>query len=352
MTIRHTLFAAVVATLATIAAATPALADGHDRATAKGVAFILSTQNEDGGFGPFGQSVDAILAIRAAGFDPAVARPDGQDASAFFSSHLAEARESPALAAKAALGAAALGLEPARVSGTDLIALARGSFDPETGEYASDAFSQALIMLGIACTGSDVPETAYDALRTARLKDGGWGFAETSEPDTTALVIQALLAGGIATDDADVEAALEYLELTQLPDGGWGYGESNTSSTAFVVQAMVAAGIEPGTRFSAGDPLEYLLSQQGDDGSFAGYDRAFATNQVLPALAGRSYCDAPQTAVVGPAPRPPAAGTGLAAETPTEPRMGADTGTRDALGLALVSLIALAALAAPVDPHR
>jgi len=73
---------------------------------------------------------------------------------------------------------------------------------------------------------------------------------------------------------------------------------------------------------------------------------------VIPALAGRSYCDAPRTAVVGPAPRPPAAGTGLAAETPTEARMEADTGTRDALGLALVSLIALAALAAPVDPHR
>ena len=46
---------------------------------------------------------------------------------------------------------------------------------------------------------------------------------------------------------------------------------------------------------SGTDPVGYLLSQQRSDGSFTGFDPSFATNQVVPALAGRSFAAAPLT---------------------------------------------------------
>lgn len=344
MTIRQLVLAAIVAALAASAAASHVRADDHGSAVSNGVTFIRSTQDDTGGFGPFGQTVDAIIAMRAAGLEPGTVRSGSHSAEDFFAAHIAEAGESPALAAKAALGAMALDLDPTQAGGTDLTALTRSGFDPSTGLYTADAFSQALVILGLACTGNEVPDAAYDALRIAAVEDGGWGFAGASDPDTTALSIQALLTDSRSGEDAHIEAALNYLETTQMDDGGWGYGESNTSSTAFVVQAALAAGFEPATRFTAGDPISYLLSQQGDDGGFAGYDRGFATNQVVPALAGRSYCDAPATPVTGPAPGPPNAGTGIA--DPDRPSPVPAAGGVGRLGLALVILTGVASLTA------
>jgi hypothetical protein len=165
---------------------------------------------------------------------------------------------------------------------------------------------------------------ALAALRDERTADGGWGFGGFSDPDTTALGIQALLAGGALTSDSAVQGAIALLRSNQGADGGWGFdpaGPSNTSSTAFAVQALIAAGEDIGgaTYSRAGaTPLGFLLSQQGVDGSFAGFDPAYATNQVVPALAGRTFCNAATTVIdatiSGPAnpPAPPATGTGLA----------------------------------------
>ena len=50
--------------------------------------------------------------------------------------------------------------------------------------------------------------------------------------------------------------------------------------------------IRPGT-----SPVAFLLSQQNADGSFVGFDAIFATNQAVPALAGRTFCNAPETAI-------------------------------------------------------
>jgi hypothetical protein len=139
--------------------------------------------------------------------------------------------------------------------------------------------------------------------------------------------MQALIAAGIPASDPRITRALEYLSASQLDDGGWGFGsESNVSSTAYAVQALIAAGRDPEGatyRKTPSGPLDFILSRQGADGSFAGFDRAFATNQALPALARKSYCAAPSTPAVplahtrdvDPAPRPtpraPAAGSGL-----------------------------------------
>lgn len=75
-------------------------------------------------------------------------------------------------------------------------------------------------------------------------------------------------------------------------------------------------------------PIAYLLGQQNADGSFKGFDPAYATNQVLPALAGRTFCDAPAAPVtrVAPAATPSPAPAGTATPAPLPPATGNSMG--------------------------
>src|SRR5690606_15954939 len=116
------------------------------------------------------------------------------------------------------------------------------AYDPATGRYAADDFSNSLAVLGLVCTGVDVPGAVAEAIRGSQLDDGGWGFSDSGDPDTTAIALQALLAGGGTARDAHASAALAFLQEHQGLDGGWGFdpAESNVNSTAFVVQALLA----------------------------------------------------------------------------------------------------------------
>jgi len=305
-----------------------------------GAAYLKSVQLADGTYGTSdpGQNMDSIFAVRAAGYDPAKDLVDGVGPVQYFRSKVAQVN-SAAAAGKAALAARALGLDPGNVEGTDLIAKIEGGFDAASFRYSpGDDFSHSIAMLGLACTGNDVPAVASDSLQRAQLQSGGWGFGGTADPDTTAIAVQALLAVGLAKTDSTLVKALAFLKDAQGDDGGWGYdvAASNASSTAFVVQALLALGENPESATytrNGKTPIAYLLSQQRDDGSFFGFDPTFATNQVVPALAGRTFCNAPETPITrtrpavaptpsatatapatptasAPAPRPPAAGTG------------------------------------------
>lgn len=300
----------------------PALAGAESDAVARGAAFIRTTLQDDGAlqadlaFGP-GQTFDAIYALRAAGVDPAGLVSAAGNTPADFLAALAPSLEG-AGAAKGALAAIALGLDPRSVGETDLVAAMESAFDPATGRHAGDDFGQALIVIALAATGADVPAAALDALRAGQLEGGGWGFGETASPDATALALQALIAAG-AGDDGAVADGLAWLGANQLDDGGWGFdGVSNANSTAFAVQALIAARLDPeGDAYAGADgatPIRYLLGQQLEDGSFAGHDPAYAANQVVPALAGRTFANAVTTPLADAAASAPATGTGLRAE--------------------------------------
>lgn len=297
-------------------------------AAGRGADYIRTTQLPDGGFGGFGagQSMDAVFAVRAAGVDPNSLLKDGKSPADFLKANAAAATK-PAEAAKAALAARALGIDPRSVAGTDLIAKINAGYAAATGLFAADDFGQSIALIGLACTGNSVPSSAILALRKTQIDDGGWGFQGASDPDTTGIALQALVAAGAPKSDAAVAKAVAYFKSTQGKDGGWGFdpNESNASSTAFAVQGLLAAGenVETAAYTKAGvNPVAYLISQQNADGSFKGFDPALATNQVVPALAGRTFCDAPATAIrpAGPAaavtparptaPLPPNTGTG------------------------------------------
>ena len=335
----------LVAALVAVPIVAASAAIPESAAATKGAAFLLSVQNAQGTYDAnaekhaSGQVMDSIFAVRAAGFDPNKdVLPGGKSPADYLKANAKDAVK-PAAAAKAALGAKALGLDPKAVNGTNLIANITGGLDAATGKYAADDFSQSIAMLGLACTGNTVPANAAAALKATQLADGGWGFGGTSDADTTAIVIQALLASGTPKTDTAVAKAITYLKTSIQPDGGWGYDPiaSNASSTAFALQALIAAGedvnipqyIRPGP-----SPVTFLLSQQNADGSFVGFDPTFATNQAVPALAGRTFCNAPETPitqtrpVATPTPAPTASPTAAATPVATAPPAPATTAPR------------------------
>ena len=271
-------------------------------AVGRGVDYIRTTQQPDGGFGGFGagQTMDAIYAIRAAGVDPnTVTNEDGLSPADYLEAVAAEQETAPA-AAKAALAAVALDLDPTDVTGTDFHAVITSSYDDETGQYDPTSFSQALVILGLQCTGGSVPADAIAALEAMQLSDGGWGFADTGDPDNTAIVLQALVEAGVSANKESVANGLAFLASVQAADGGWGFdpSESNANSTAYVIQALLAAGEDPeGEAWTVDgvNPVDFLVGLQAEDGSFPGFDPAYATNQAVPALAGRTFCNADTT---------------------------------------------------------
>lgn len=275
-----------------------AAASTDREAALRGIEFIRTTQQDDGGFGGFGpgQTYDAVYAIRSVGIDPTTVTSGGNSPADFLRANLDEATTSAASAAKAALAAHAMNIDPTDVDGTDLIAAIEG-FQNDSGAYGEDAFSHGTAMLGLVCTGNSAPDNAVDYLRESQLDDGGWGFEDTGDLDTTAIVVQALIGAGVAPTDPAVADAVAFLQDAQNDDRGWGFepGESNANSTAYVIQALTAAGKDIAAEPYAADganPLTLLVSLQQDDGSFPGFDPAYAANQAVPALNGKTFCDA------------------------------------------------------------
>ena len=176
-------------------------------------------------------------------------------------------------------------------------------YDDEMGAYATDSGPNAWGILGTVALSETVPVTAVTTLRSAIQPEGGWEWMAGFGPDsnTTALVIQTLIATGEPLTATEIISGLAYLKAAQQPDGGFAYdltsgGGSDANSTAYALQALVAANQDPtGETWSAAgvSPIDYLLSLQLADGSFEWQvgtgGNLFATQQVIPALLRRPY---------------------------------------------------------------
>jgi LPXTG-motif cell wall-anchored protein len=158
--------------------------------------------------------------------------------------------------AKLSLTAQVQGLEPTAFGPgrVDLLTRLRarltasGRFTDKSsfGDF-SNGFSQSYGVLALARAGS-VPPSAVTFLAGSACPDGGFPlhFDQApcqSDPDTTALAVQALTAGG---DGAAAAAGIRWLVGDQRPDGSFGGGGSstgpNTNSTGLAGQALRAAG--------------------------------------------------------------------------------------------------------------
>jgi hypothetical protein len=274
-----------------------------------GLQWLKPLQNSDGSYGGSGgnagATIDTLLANRALGGDAAAWKSAAGSSliDALRTRARAYAAQGASAAGKLTLGLAAADEDPHTFAGLNLVISMTATFDPASGAYGSTNWDQAFAMLGMRAAGEAVPPAAASLLKARANADGGWAFVApgASDVDSTGLVLQALIAAGVPPSDTAIVNGLAYLDTAQNDDGGFpntpaldNSDTSNADSTAFAIQGIVASGADPLAarwRPIATNPISYLLGLQQPDGAFTfgGQPSQLATQQAIPALAGRPF---------------------------------------------------------------
>ncbi len=303
---RHVLMV-VILLAALLGTALPAHADAD-----AAVQWLRIQQHPDGGFGDDGSSAsmtaEVVLGLVAAGQDPHTWRQDGNTPLTYLAGQAKTATATVGGAAKLILAVVAAGENPHDFGGVDLVAAVEGMYDPATGRFGGEQdtlLSHAVALMALKAAGRPIPAEAVAWLKDAQLDEGSWSWNGDKTPgagdtNSTALVVQALVAAGVPADDPAIGKALEYLRGQQNDDGGFPYvkpspygTETDANSTAVVIQALLAAGQDPAGADWArdrGTPLSALQSLQTGEGAFVWKAEVpgpnlLATAQALPALA-------------------------------------------------------------------
>jgi squalene-hopene cyclase-like protein/prenyltransferase/squalene oxidase-like repeat protein len=274
-------------------------------AAATPASYLLSAQNDDGGWpGGRGQPSAqlytgwASLGMAATGRNPLDVRRGGRSPVDFMRANAGQLDDTGELE-RTILVLAAAGANPRRFAGRDLVAALERRRRPD-GSYAGGTVLTAFSVLALKAAGRG--DTAgvrrsLDWIARRQNADGGFSVAGRgvqSVVDDTAATVEALAAGGRRSGHA-VRRAVAFLRRTQNPDGGFPLppgDASNAQSTAFAVQAFVAAGANPDRvrRGGSRSPLAYLRSLTQPNG-LVRYSRissqtpVWVTAQVAMALA-------------------------------------------------------------------
>jgi prenyltransferase beta subunit len=256
---------------------------GHTRRVGRAFEYIYAAQNPDGGWGSVGQTLDVILAARAAGWDPESISQNGNSPLDFVASDLTAYLEAgPDAIGKTILGAVAANQDPASFQGVDLVSSLMETYSPQTSAFGTpeNTWHQSLAILGLNAAGATIPEDVVQTLVDLQSPDGGWEYSPGfgTWPDNTALALQALTAAGISQDDNAVQNGWDYIQSLQQDNGGWG----DSSSGAFVLMAMNAAGINPTDMLaeSGQNPADNLFSFQKPTGAFM-YSQDFSDENLM-----------------------------------------------------------------------
>lgn len=202
-----------------------------------------------------GGTIDAIFAFAATG----AAKDFGQRAIAWLakpkilSGYIGNGKSSSFAGsiAKAALAAEVQGMNPRKLGGVNLFARL-ASLLTKSGRYSdhssfgdfSNAFSQSLAILALSRPGT-APKSSVNFLISAECKDGGFpldfGARKcVSDPDSTGMAVQALLAAG---RKVAAQRGEHWLARVQRPDGGFASGAKaapNANSTGLAGEALAA----------------------------------------------------------------------------------------------------------------
>ena len=187
-----------------------------------------------------------------------------------------------------------------------------GLFGTETQLDAFDAgtFDQGLALSALKAAHVPADASARAWLVNQQCPDGGWALPDVATntctedpatfagPDTnsTSSAVEGLAAQGALTSTIE-GGALTFLDGAQNTDGGWGYQPTNPSepdSTSLVMQGLLAMGQVP-TSNTVTTLLSFQIATGGDAGAltFPGGDpttgNVIATYQSAPALAGLTF---------------------------------------------------------------
>lgn len=282
--------------------AAPVSAQENTASVESAVQWLLSQQNDDGGFIGFsgesdaGATVDAVLAISSA--QQAGIEVDLESAMKYLESQaLVYAQFSPGAAAKFSMALVAAGMDPHNIDNVDpmsIVVVASG-----LGLIGQGPYDHALGLQALVATGEPVPDLAIQAARDSQIENGSWAFDGSITPgagdtNTTAQMVMGLVAAGVHDDMVD--RAIAYLVGSSNDDGGYPYqpgAETDANSTALVLQALIAVA-NPDLAGAQDAALAALLGLQNESGAF-GYmastpdDNQFATVQAIPAVVGVAF---------------------------------------------------------------
>lgn len=279
-------------------------ATAQDDPASRALLFLQAQQSETDGsvhadFPSYSPSELYAIGAAAAGYDPkALRRGNGPSVVDYLAAHAGTACASAGACGRLLQAVIAANTDPTAFGGVDVPARLMSMYSASDGAFgAGDVFTQSLAVQGLLSAGDAVPAAALTNLRLGQNANGGWGY-EAFPPDTnsTAMALMTLDAAGDHSRDS---SALLWLHTQQDPDAGFAYSPGTASdpdSTALVLQAVIGAGQDPsGAPWSVAGhtPSTWLAAHQDASGGFA-YPGASSvdtdtTSQALPALEQAPY---------------------------------------------------------------
>jgi hypothetical protein len=255
-----------------------ALASGNASAAA---GFVESAQNRDGGFGEKRgksstpeASLWAATALLAAGKNPGDEWvKGGASLDEYLASH------SSAYTSLTDLGL--LTMVQSAAQGSSSYGDPAAKLETRLTESATreDPGGAALAILGLLAINTGAARqsatAAAQTLLTSPTPDGGWGSEGLSDSASTALVLQALAASGVASAGTPaVQAGVAYLHKAQANDGSiaasirtdQAIASGSVTATAFTIQALDALGL-PTLETPTGKSVLEGLTQYQQQGS-------------------------------------------------------------------------------------
>ena len=282
-----------------LAVLAPARADASD--VSRAAAWLVSVQNDDGGFGPSAgddsgpeMTCWAMLGLEAAGRNPLDVSRGGHTPVDFLRGSLAKLK-TPGDLARTILALEGAGVNPRDFGGQNLVSklLKRRRDNGSFNGWTNSTAYAAIVLRATEATGG--LDKTMEWLRNAQNDDGGWGDEPglPSNADGTGAVLQAFASGSKAA-----RAGRAYIEKAQVKGGGFPLGENgsiNTQSTALAIEGMLAAGGNPDSLRRGGvSAPEFLAKHQATDGHYrysgsSDQTPVWVTGQVLVAAAYAYY---------------------------------------------------------------
>jgi hypothetical protein len=257
-------------------------AQAHAAGNASAAAgFIESAQNKDGGFGEKrGKSSNpeaslwAATALLAAGKNPGDEWvKGGASLDEYLASH------SSAYTSLSDLGL--LAIVQSAAQGSSAYGDADAKLESQLTQSAAreDPAGGALGILGLLAVNTSAARqttvAAAQALLASPTPDGGWGNEGLSDSASTALVLQALAASGVASASTPaVQAGVAYLHKAQGNDGSiapsirtdQAIASGSVTATAFTIQALDMLGL-PTLKTPTGKSVLEGLTQYQQQGT-------------------------------------------------------------------------------------